>query len=166
MEKEFSALSFQVTVCCLFNLLYVSAALYSYVFNGTHQCYINRFSIAWNTLCLPPDFGLAIFFWHSHFRLWLMGNNTSSVWNFCSRSLSVIRLTQQQNGNVTWRRCAQIKQLAWPNAERQIWYRKWRTVLSRRLCSRSVAKSAYSAGRPVLPTQNVSCFLMLLRFAN
>ena len=62
MEKEFSALSFQVTVCCLFNLLYVSASVYCYVFNGTHQCYINRFSIAWNTLCLPPDFGLAIFF--------------------------------------------------------------------------------------------------------
>ena len=33
-------------------------------------------------------------------------------------------------------------------------------------CSRSVAKSAYSAGRPVLATQNVGCFLMLLRFAN
>ena len=37
MEKEFSALSFQVTVCCLFNLLYVSAAVYCYVINGTHQ---------------------------------------------------------------------------------------------------------------------------------
>ena len=46
MEKEFSALSFQVTVSCLFNLLYVSAAVYCYVFNGTHQCYVTRFGIA------------------------------------------------------------------------------------------------------------------------
>ena len=46
MEKAFRALAFQVTLCCLFNLLYVSAAVYCYVCNGTHQCYISRFRIA------------------------------------------------------------------------------------------------------------------------
>ena len=30
------------------------------------------------------------------------------------------KLIKQQNGNVSWRRGAQIKQLAWPMAERQI----------------------------------------------
>ena len=32
----------------------------------------------------------------------------------------VKRLIQQQTGNVSWRRRAQIKQLPWPMAERQI----------------------------------------------
>ena len=40
------------------------------------------------------------------------------------------RLIQQQNGNVSWRRRAQIKQLAWPMAERQIGHRKSCLVLS------------------------------------
>ena len=60
-------------------------------------------------------------------------------------------LIQQQNGNVSWRRRAQSKQLAWPIAERQIDYRKSRLVLS--ACfpvvnwrSHSVAKSAFSRG--------------------
>ena len=35
-----------------------------------------------------------------------------------------IRLIQQQNGNVSWRRRAQIKQLAWPMAERQTGHRE------------------------------------------
>ena len=57
-------------------------------------------------------------------------------------------MIQQQNENVIWRRRAQIKQLAWPIAERQIGHRKSRLVLSARFPvvnwrSRSVAKSAY-----------------------
>ena len=52
------------------------------------------------------------------------------------------------NGNVSWRRRAQIKQLAWPMAEWQIGHRKSSLVLSARFPvvkwrSRSVAKSTY-----------------------
>ena len=36
----------------------------------------------------------------------------------------VIRLIYQQKGNVSWRPRAQIKQLAWRTAERQIGHRK------------------------------------------
>ena len=55
---------------------------------------------------------------------------------------------RMQNGNVSWRRRAQIKQLAWPMVERQIGDRKSSLVLSARFPvakwrSRSVAKSAY-----------------------
>ena len=39
-------------------------------------------------------------------------------------------LIQQQNGNVSWRRRAQIKQLAWPMVEQQIEHRKSCLVLS------------------------------------
>ena len=62
------------------------------------------------------------------------------------------RLIKQQNGNVSWRRRAQIKQLAWPMAERQIGHRKSCLVLSARFPvvnwrSRPVAKSAYLINR-------------------
>ena len=62
-------------------------------------------------------------------------------------SLQLIRLILQQNGNVSWRWRAQIKQLAWPMAERQIEHRKSCLVLSARFPvvnwrSRPVAKSA------------------------
>ena len=40
------------------------------------------------------------------------------------RDIGVNRLIWQQSGNVSWRRRAQIKQLAWPMAERQIGQRK------------------------------------------
>ena len=55
---------------------------------------------------------------------------------------------QQQNGNVSWQRRAQIKQLARPIAERQIEHRKSCLVFSTRFPvvnwrSRPVAKSAY-----------------------
>ena len=43
---------------------------------------------------------------------------------FTNASSPRYRLIYQQNGNVSWRRCVQIKQLAWPMAERQIWHRK------------------------------------------
>ena len=51
----------------------------------------------------------------------------------------------QQNGNASWRRSAQIKQQAWPMAERQIGHRKSSLVLYARFPvvkwrSRSVAK--------------------------
>ena len=57
------------------------------------------------------------------------------------------RLIQQQNGNVSWQRRAQIKQLAWPMADREIGRRKSCLVLSARFPvanwpSRPVAKSA------------------------
>ena len=57
-------------------------------------------------------------------------------------------MIKQQNGNVSWRRRAQIKQLEWTIAERQIEHRKSRSVLSARFPvvewrSGSVAKSAY-----------------------
>ena len=57
------------------------------------------------------------------------------------------RLIQQQNGNVSWRRRAQMKQLAGPMAERQVGLRKSCLVLSVRFPvvnwrSRPVAKSA------------------------
>ena len=53
----------------------------------------------------------------------------------------------EQNGNTIWRRRAQIKQLAWPMAERQIGHRKSSLVLSARFPVvnwrfRPVAKSA------------------------
>ena len=72
------------------------------------------------------------------------------VWTTCAapgRCCSYYRLISQQNGNVTWRRRAQIKQMAWPIAERQIGLRKSCVVLSARFPvvnwrSRSVAKSA------------------------
>ena len=41
-------------------------------------------------------------------------------------------LAMQQNGNVSWQRRGQIKQLAWPMAERQIGHRKPSLVLSGR----------------------------------
>ena len=60
------------------------------------------------------------------------------------------RLIWQQNGNVSWWRRAQIKQLAWPMAQRQIGHRKSSLVLTARFPvvkwrSRSVAKSALRA---------------------
>ena len=56
---------------------------------------------------------------------------------------------QKQNGNVSWRRPTQIKQLAWPMAEWQIGHWKSSLVFSARFPvvkwrSRSVAKSAYT----------------------
>ena len=56
------------------------------------------------------------------------------------------------NGNVSWRRRAQIKQLAWPMAEWQIGHRKSSLVLSARFPvvkwrSRSVATSTYCSRR-------------------
>ena len=62
-------------------------------------------------------------------------------------SLNYNRLIKQQNGNVSWRRHAQIKQLAWPMTERQTGNRKSCLVLSARFSvinwrSRPVAKSA------------------------
>ena len=58
-----------------------------------------------------------------------------------------IRLILQHNGNVSWRRRAQIKQLAWPIAERQIGHQKSCSVLFARFPvvnwrSCPVAKSA------------------------
>ena len=66
-------------------------------------------------------------------------------------SAFAIRLIYQQNGNVSWRRRSQIKQLAWPMAERWIGHWKSRLVFSERFPvvnwrSRSVAKSAYNSG--------------------
>ena len=74
-------------------------------------------------------------------------------WAFYTRTATnghlpiIIRLIYQQNGNVSWRRRAQIKQLAWPMAERQIGHRKSSLVIFARFSvvkrrSRSVAKSA------------------------
>ena len=67
---------------------------------------------------------------------------------FKSSRVVSTRLIYQQNGNVSWRRRTQIKQLAWPMAEWQIGHRKSSLVLSARFPvvkwrSRSVAKSAY-----------------------
>ena len=64
------------------------------------------------------------------------------------RSTGLIRLIWQQNGNVSGRRRAQIKQLAWPMAERQIGDRNSSLVVSARFPvvkwrSPSVDKSAY-----------------------
>ena len=42
------------------------------------------------------------------------------------------KILEEQNGNVSWRRRAQFKQLAWPMAERQIEHRKSCLVLSAR----------------------------------
>ena len=51
---------------------------------------------------------------------------------FKSSRVVSTRLIYQQNGNVSWRRRAQIKQLAWPMAEWQIGHRKSSLVLSAR----------------------------------
>ena len=67
---------------------------------------------------------------------------------FKSSRVVSTRLIYQQNGNVSWRRRTQIKQLACPMAEWQIGHRKSSLVLSARFPvvkwrSRSVTKSAY-----------------------
>ena len=80
------------------------------------------------------------------------------------------RLIYQQNGNVSWRRRAQIKQLAWPIAERQIWHRKSCIVFSARFPvvnwrSCPVAKLAYflrGGGRLYTGYTYIYAFLLLL----
>ena len=62
----------------------------------------------------------------------------------------------QQNGNVSWRGRAEIKQLAWAMAEMQIWHRKSRLVFSARFPvinwrSRSDAKSGSERSSLVPP---------------
>ena len=74
-----------------------------------------------------------------------------------STSYGYFHYVKQQNRNVSWRRRAQIKQLAWPMAERQIGQRKSRLVLSARFPvvnwrSRPVAKSAYWWWGPLTKT--------------
>ena len=51
---------------------------------------------------------------------------------FKSSRVVSTRVIYQQNGNVSWRRRAQIKQLAWPMVEGQIGHRKSSLVLSAR----------------------------------
>ena len=53
---------------------------------------------------------------------------------FKSSRVVSTRLIYQQNGNVSWRRRAQIKQLAWPIAEWQMGH--WKSSLV--LCARSL----------------------------
>ena len=71
---------------------------------------------------------------------------TTPNWNCLSMGKGLVKA---QNGNVISRRRAQIKQLAWPMAEREIGNRKSSLVLFVRFPvvkwrSRSVAKSKYS----------------------
>ena len=71
---------------------------------------------------------------------------TTPNWNCLSMGKGLVKA---QNGNVIWRRRAQIKQLAWPMAEREIGNQKSSLVLFVRFPvvkwrSRSVAKSKYS----------------------
>ena len=73
---------------------------------------------------------------------------TRHLFDFNTRLIHGTRLIWQQNGNFSWLRLTQIKQLAWPMAERQIGHRKSSLVLSTRFPvvewrSRSVAKSTY-----------------------
>ena len=73
---------------------------------------------------------------------------------------------KQQNENVSWRRRAQIRQLAWPIAEQQVGQWKSRSVLSARFPvviwrSRCVAKSVakYCLRQMILTSQLVSAWL-------
>ena len=95
--------------------------------------------------------------------------NNKTIIEFGFRIIWRIRLIQQQNGNVSWRRRAQVELLGWPMAVRQIGHRKSSLVPSARFPvvkwrSRSVAKSAYYGDLGGCPPRPLIIILLLTIF--